>query len=94
MDINRAVEKLSDNQLGINSALGIAPPYRSNFRNKIGAVLGPTPGQMARLSEILTDIGTGDYDYHTAGALRRMAIGQNIFYLTPFFDAVEKGISP
>ncbi len=88
-DINRIVEKMSDHQLGLNAMLGMAPPYNPSFRTKVGTVLGPTAGQMVRVSEVFTDIFSGQYDNHTAGALRRLLPGQNILWLKPAFDQIE-----
>lgn len=94
MDINRVVERMSDNKVGLNAMMGVPQPYNASFRGKIGSVLGPTADQMARSAEILTDIAGLNYDRYTASALRRMMIGNNLFWASPAFDQIEKGMRP
>jgi hypothetical protein len=48
---------------------------------------------MIRMSEIMTDSLTGQYDYRTAGALRRLIPGQNVLWLKPAYDLIEEGAS-
>lgn len=94
MDINRIVERISDNKVGLNAMIGVPRPYAANFRSKIGAVAGPTADQMARAAGILTDFASLEYDRHTASALRRMMIGNNLFWASPVFDQIENAMRP
>ena len=90
-DINRMVETLSDNRLGLNSVLGIAPPHGSSGRQKVGTLLGPTASTFSDFSTVLTDSLSNDVDQATAGALRRIVPANNVFYAMPLFDAIAAG---
>jgi hypothetical protein len=93
-DVNRAIERVSDNRIGISSILGTEPPYRPSFRSKAGTILGPTAGQGLRVGEVISDTLSGEYDYRTAGALRRLIPGQNVLWLKPAYDLIEEGLTP
>lgn len=94
MDVNRVIEKWSDHQLGLHAALGVQPPYKPSAKSKVGSLLGPTADQFARVFDIFTDVAAQNYSHHTAGALRRLLIGQNIFWAKPVFDEIEQGLRP
>jgi hypothetical protein len=90
-DLNRMLEVMSDNQLGIAPALGAGKPYNATDRQKLG-LLGPSGSLAYNLYEIMLDTGSGNYDYTTARAIRRSLPLQNIWYLDGLFDRFEKGI--
>ena len=90
-DLNRILEVMSDNDLGIAPALGAGKPYDATNRQKLG-LIGPSGSLAYNLYEILLDTGSGNYDYTTARAIRRSLPLQNIWYLDGLFDKFEKGI--
>tara|TARA_X000001382_G_scaffold130887_2_gene127604 strand:+ start:3754 stop:7020 length:3267 start_codon:yes stop_codon:yes gene_type:complete len=90
-DLNRMLEVMSDNELGIAPALGAGKPYNATNRQKLGLV-GPSGSLAYNLYEIMLDTGSGNYDYTTARAIRRSLPLQNIWYLDSLFDKFEKGI--
>jgi len=90
-DLNRMLEVMSDNDLGIAPALGAGKPYSSTNRQKAG-LIGPSGSLGYNLWEILLDTGSGNYNYTTARAIRRSLPLQNIWYLDGIFDRFEKSI--
>jgi hypothetical protein len=90
-DVNRMIEVMSNNDMGIAPMLGAGKPYDSTFRQKMG-LAGPTGSLLANLHEIMVDTGSGKYDYTTARAIRRSLPLQNIWYLDSIFDRFEKSI--
>ena len=91
-DINRAIESLSDNRIGIRPIIGANKPYSNSFKSKIGNVGGPTAGQIANIFDIIYDVGSGGYNHYTARNVRRLIPFQNIWYLDWLFDDIEKGL--
>ena len=91
-DINRAIESLSDNRIGIRPIIGANKPYSNSFKSKIGNVGGPTAGQIANIFDIIYDVGSGFYNHYTARNVRRLIPFQNIWYLDWLFDDIEKGL--
>jgi hypothetical protein len=90
-DVNRMIEVMSNNDMGIAPMLGAGKPYDSTFRQKMG-LAGPTGSLLSNLHEIMIDTGSGNYDYTTARAIRRSLPLQNIWYLDGIFDRFEKSI--
>ena len=90
-DVNRMIEVMSNNDLGIAPALGAGKPYDSTFKQKMG-LIGPSGSLLANMYEIMIDTGSGNYDYTTARAIRRSLPLQNIWYLDGIFDRLEKSI--
>ena len=91
-DINRILESLSDNQLGLRPLLGVKKPYGTSLKGKAGSItpLGSTIGTAA---EILYDWGRGRHTHHTARRIRKLVPLNNIWYLDGIFDNLEKGLS-
>ena len=56
VDVNRAIESLSDNRIGIRPMLGEERPYSNSFKSKLGNVLGPSAGQIANIFDIICNI--------------------------------------
>ena len=90
-DVNRMVETLSNNRLGLAPALGAGRPYQPTLKQKVG-LFGPTASYIANLTDIMMDWGKGKHDYTTARAIRKTLPFQNIWYLDSIFDKFEKGI--
>ena len=92
-DINKAIETLTDNRIGIGPLLGESKPYGSSMRWKMGTVFGPTGGQIYNIADILFDVGGNKYNHHTAKNVRRLIPFQNVWYLDWLFDDIQKGLN-
>jgi len=90
-DINRSLEALSNNKIGIRPILGDAKPYGTSLKYK-GSILGPSAGQLINIMDIVYDVGGSRYDHYTARNVRRLVPFQNIWYLDWLFDDLEKGL--
>ena len=91
-DINKAVETLTDNRIGIGPALGENRLFGSSMRWKAGTIGGPTGGQIYNIFDILMDVGGNKYNHHTAKNVRRLIPFQNVWYLDWLFDDIQKGL--
>jgi len=91
-DINKAIETLTDNRIGIGPAVGESKPFGSSNRWKAGTIFGPTGGQIYNIFEILYDVGGNQYNHHTAKNVRRLIPFQNVWYLDWLFDDIQKGL--
>jgi len=92
-DVNKAIETLSDNRIGISPILGEKRPYGSSGRWKAGTMFGPTGGQIYNIADILFDVGGNKYNHHTAKNVRRLIPFQNVWYLDWLFDDIQKGLN-
>ncbi len=92
-DVNKAIETLSDNRIGISPMLGEKRPYGSSGRWKAGTMFGPTGGQIYNIADILFDVGGNKYNHHTAKNVRRLIPFQNVWYLDWLFDDIQKGLN-
>lgn len=90
-DVNRMVETLSNNRLGLSQIVGGGRQYKPTFKQKMG-LAGPTGSYIANLFDIMLDWGKGTHDYTTARAIRKTLPLQNIWYLDSVFDKIEKGL--
>ena len=91
-DVNKAIETLSDNRIGISPLLGESKPYGSSMRWKAGTIGGPTAGQIYNIFDIIYDVKGGKYNHHTAKNVRRLIPFQNVWYLDWLFDDIQKGL--
>ena len=94
-DINNAIERLGNNQIGLRPLLGGKKPYgtyKDILNNPIPDVLGPTASQIANISDIMWTWGTGKYNHHTARNVRRLVPFQNVWFLDSVFDKLEKNV--
>ena len=92
-DINNAIERLGNNQIGLRPLLGGKKPYgtyKDILNNPIPDVLGPTASQIANISDVMWTWGTGKYNHHTARNVRRLVPFQNVWFLDSVFDKLEK----
>jgi hypothetical protein len=80
-NVNTALEALSDNNIGMRPLLGMADPWGSSTKWKVGSVLGPTAGTAVRVGEIAADIAAGDADWRTSRSAYRLIPGNNWFPL-------------
>ena len=94
-DINNAIERLGNNQIGLRPLLGGKKPYgtyKDILNNPIPDVLGPTASQLANISDVMWTWGTGKYNHHTARNVRRLVPFQNVWFLDSVFDKLEKNV--
>ena len=91
VDVNRAVEALTDNRIGIRPLLGEGLPYGSSMKSKVG-LLGPSASQIYNIFDIMYDVGANKYNHYTARNVRRLIPFQNVWYLDWLFDDIEKGL--
>ena len=91
-DINKAIETLSDNRIGMGPLIGDERPYGSSPRWKAGTIGGPTGGQIYNIFDIIYDVGGNQYNHHTAKNVRRLIPFQNVWYLDWLFDDIQKGL--
>jgi hypothetical protein len=94
-DVNNAIEKLGNNQIGLRPLLGAKKPYgtyRDFFNNPVPDILGPTASQIANIADIAWTWGTGKYNHHTARNVRRLLPFQNVWFLDSIFDKMEKDV--
>ena len=92
-DINNAIERLGNNEIGLRPLLGAKKPYgtyRDIFNNPVPDVLGPTASQIANISDIMWTWGSGKYNHHTARNVRRLLPFQNVWFLDSLFDEIEQ----
>ena len=92
VDVNRAIEALTDNRIGIRPMLGSKKPYGTSVKSKLGSVLGPSASQIANIFDIMYDVGSNKYNHWTARNVRRLIPFQNVWYLDWLFDDIEKGL--
>ena len=94
-DVNNAIERLGNNQIGLRPLLGAKKPYgtyRDFFNNPVPDILGPTASQIANIADIAWTWGTGKYNHHTARNVRRLLPFQNVWFLDSIFDKMEKDV--
>jgi hypothetical protein len=94
-DINNAIERLGNNQVGLRPLLGGKKPYgtyKDILNNPIPDVLGPTANQITNIADIMWTWGTGKYNHHTARNVRRLVPFQNVWFLDSVFDKLEKDV--
>jgi hypothetical protein len=90
-DVNRIIESLSDNKIGLKPLLGIGKPYGTSLTSKAGSIT-PAASTIGTVTQILYDWGRGRHTHHTARRIRKLVPLNNIWYLDGIFDKFEKGI--
>jgi hypothetical protein len=88
MDINNAVEKISDQKLGMRPFLTDQPSYVMPEGAKAGAVFGPAASNVMNVGSILGDVITFNADAQTMSDLRFSMPTGNLFYLDPIYDGI------
>ena len=91
VDVNRSIEALTDNRIGLRPLLGEGKPYGSSMKSKVG-LLGPSASQIYNIFDIMYDVGGNKYNHYTARNVRRLIPFQNVWYLDWLFDDIEKGL--
>lgn len=67
------------------------PDSRYYSRSTLGAILGPTANKVESLIYTSSDIANLDWKAADTRRLRRMLIGQNVFYIRGLLDSLEAG---
>lgn len=88
MDVNNAVEKLSDNKLGMRPAFTDQPQYKLPDTAKAGAVLGPSASNLMNISSVMGDVVTFNANQDTLDTARFVTPGSTLPYLDPIYDGV------
>jgi hypothetical protein len=88
MDVNNAVEKISDQKMGMRPFLTDQPSYVMPEGAKAGAVFGPAASNVMNVGSILGDVVTFNADAQTMSDLRFSMPTGNLFYLDPIYDGV------
>lgn len=91
---NNVLERLSDNRMGLSALFGVAPPYGTSWRTKVGAVGGPTASQIANFIDVGIDIGTDRISHNRARAATARQIGNmfpagNVATFAKFSDKID-----
>jgi hypothetical protein len=88
-DLNRALETLSNQQLGVNPAIGNKRPFGTTTSELVGTVLGPTGSQAVNAARII--LGGAAESNQSGSALRRLIPGNNLIPIRSTFDDLEVG---
>jgi hypothetical protein len=88
MDVNNALEKMSDYKLGMRPFLTDQPQYNLPDTAKAGAVLGPGISNIMNATQVMGDVVTFNADQSTADSARFLTPTGNIPYLDPLWDGV------
>jgi len=87
-DVNNAIEKVSDYQLGMRPFLTDQQSYPVYTAAKASAVFGPSASAAINATNVLGDFATGNVDYRTGNDFRFIMPTGNLPYLDPIYDGV------
>ena len=85
MDINKSIEALTDNKVGVRPIFQIGHKYPTSLASKSGALFGPSGTTTVRLFDTLAGIPNG-MDYHTRRNVRRLSPTGQVFWLDTPYD--------
>lgn len=88
MDVNNAVEKISDYKLGMRPFITDQPQYRLPDSAIAGEVLGPTASNTMTLAKVLGDVVSFNADEQTLRESRFIMPGTTLPYLDPIYDGI------
>lgn len=88
MDVNNAIEKISNNGAGMRPAFTDAPQYKMPFGAKAGAVAGPTASNALNIGSIINDVLGGKADQKTLDSARFVTPFGNYPVTDPIFDRI------
>lgn len=92
MEANNMAEMATRGRVGLSAITGeVSSRYAS--RSQAEAFMGPTFGAALEALRLSGAASAGDWTESDTHALRRLMIGQNIFYLRGLFDAAEQGVN-
>lgn len=87
-DVNNAVEKLTNNKIGMRPALTDAPQYKLPDAAKAGAVLGAGITNLMTAGDVFSDVVTGSADEKTLRNARFITPFSTLPPLDPILDGV------
>ena len=94
MDVNRVIETVSNNKMGIGPVLGTTPDYDTTLGNKVGALGGAVATQGVRLADVMADVLTGNVDASTMYSGRRLfPLNQAPHFDGAIFQPIEDSLS-
>ena len=85
-DVNRAVEALTGNRLGVKPLLGASRPGPVDPARAVGATLGPAAGQAVRAVSVADDTILGHPTAKTFANWRTLVPGNTLPYMDPAMD--------
>lgn len=88
MDVNNALEKMSDYKLGMRPFLTDQPQFALPETAKAGAVFGPGISNIMNATKVMGDVITFNADQSTADTARFLTPTGNIPYLDPLWDGL------
>lgn len=88
MDVNNALEKMSDYKLGMRPFLTDQPSFALPETAKAGAVFGPGISNIMNATKVMGDVVTFNADQSTADTARFLTPTGNIPYLDPLWDGL------
>jgi hypothetical protein len=88
MDVNNAVEKLSDQKIGLGPMLTDQPQYRMTDAAKAGSVFGPAISNFSTGTKVLGDVLSGNVDQSTLDSGRFILPTGNHPALDPIYDGI------
>ena len=91
-DVNNAIEKISDFNLGVRPALTDEKVNYMPEQAKLASVTGPTVNFLGNLGSVAGDVLTGNVDAQTGANARFITPYSNIPYMDPAFDVIQRGI--
>lgn len=93
-DINSITAKFTQGRGDIYRLIGADKPLsRMQGRGTASALLGPTVGQLEKLSQVTGAASSGEWTGSDTRAVRRMLPLQNLFYLRRLLDEAERGFN-
>ena len=87
MDVNKMIEIVSNNQLGLNPLMG-APQIDTSAFQKAGSVAGPVFTQAGRLASIMGDVVSGNIDDSTMNSINRVMPLQAVPVYSGMYDRI------
>ena len=88
MDVNNALEAVSNNKLGMRPFMGAANKYPVTPDRLANAFFGPSAGKTAAAADALGRVVQDDFTASTWRKMRQFVPEQNHPVLDPLFDAV------
>lgn len=91
-DGNSTMEKLT----GLDAFRAIGATKRDAryiSRSKLAALLGPTAGKLEAIMKVSGDVASGKWTASDTKAIRRLMVGQNLFYVRQMLDKLEGGVN-
>ena len=86
IDMNNALEKVTNNSMGLRAMFTNQPQYQLPFGAKAGALGGPAASNVVNFAGIVSDVLGGNVDQKTLDSLGFITPYRNLPYADPLFD--------